>query len=90
MEQSFIKTVAVRLLGTAVRHGLSVLGAWLSARGIGALNSDTQNNITELVIGSACFAVSFGLSYFKDKKNKTKIVEAKAEIKDLKAEINEK
>lgn len=69
----FLKTIVTRILGTAVRHGVTVLGAWLEAKGAGALDANTQTNLTQEIIGGICILIGFGWSYYRTHNASNKI-----------------
>lgn len=70
----FLKTIVTRILGTAIRHGVTVLGAWLAAKGAGELDANTQANITQEIIGGICVLIGFAWSYYRTHQN-SKIVD---------------
>lgn len=78
-EKSVIQVFVTRFLGTSIRHGLSVVAAWLLAKGFGELNDGSITNITTIIEGSIVAIVSFGLSYYKSHRNDEKV----AVLKDI-------
>lgn len=69
-----IKQIVLFILGAPVRHGLTILGAWLTA--IGASADSTEAVVSsgfDFVIGLIVIAVGIGLSYL------TKFVALKGE-----------
>lgn len=64
-EQTVLKSVLSKTLSTAIRHGLSGLGVWLTAKQIGTLSEGTINNLTELIVGAVCVLITAGYSVYK-------------------------
>lgn len=53
-----------RIVGDIARKAVTILGAWLAAKGMGAFTAETQTNLVEIISGGVFVAGSMIWSYW--------------------------